>query len=206
VTHIAAQHSLRLTLRGHAAHAGATPMHLRRDALAGAAEIMVELERLARCSGGPATVATVGVVTAFPGALNVVPGAAELLIDIRDSDLAVRSEVVEAFVGAVGAIAARRGLSYELATISRDEPLDCNPRVIAAVRAACDRLSVGCIEMSSGAVHDAMILGSRVPVAMIFVPSLRGISHAPDEYTAPDEVDVGVRVLAETLRALAEEA
>jgi hydantoinase/carbamoylase family amidase len=206
VTHIAAQHSMRLTLRGQAAHAGATPMHLRRDAIAGAAEIMVELERLACQSASPATVATVGAVSAVPGAINVVPGAAELLVDIRDDDLAVRAEVVEVFVGAVAAIAARRGLSYELATISRDEPLNCSRRVIAAARVACDRLSVRCMEMSSGAVHDAMIMGSRIAAGMIFVPSWRGVSHARDEYTAPDEVAVGVRVLAETLRVLAEHA
>ena len=89
VTAIAAPHDFRLTFRGAATHAGATPMHLRRDALAGAAEAMVALERITRESPSGTTVGTVGVVRALPGAINVVPGAVELDVDVRDTDLDV---------------------------------------------------------------------------------------------------------------------
>ena len=94
VTAIAAPHDFRLTFRGAATHAGATPMALRRDALAGAAEAMVALERAARESPSGTTVGTVGVVRARPGAINVVPGEVELDVDVRDSDLAAREQVV----------------------------------------------------------------------------------------------------------------
>ena len=95
VTAIAAPHDLRLTLRGAATHAGATPMQLRRDALAGAAEAMTALERIARASPSGTTVGTVGVMRVRPGAINVVPGEVELDVDIRDSDLAAREQVVD---------------------------------------------------------------------------------------------------------------
>ena len=101
VTAIAAPHDLRLILRGAATHAGATPMALRRDALAGAAEVMTALERLARESASGTTVGTVGVLRLRPGAINVVPGEVELDVDVRDCDLAAREAVVER--------AARRG-------------------------------------------------------------------------------------------------
>ena len=96
VTAIAAPHDFRLTFRGAATHAGATPMGLRRDALAGAAEAMVALERAARESPSGTTVGTVGVLRARPGAINVVPGEVELDVDVRDSDLAAREQVVQA--------------------------------------------------------------------------------------------------------------
>ena len=112
VTAIAAPHDFRLTFRGAATHAGATPMGLRRDALAGAAEAMVALERAARESPSGTTVGTVGVVRARPGAINVVPGEVELDVDVRDSDLAAREQVVQAIVAAareIGRAARPRG-------------------------------------------------------------------------------------------------
>jgi ureidoglycolate amidohydrolase len=203
VTAIAAPHDFRVTLRGAASHAGATPMDLRRDALAGAAEAMVELERLARASSSGTTVATVGVVRARPGAINVVPGEVELDVDVRDSDLAAREHVVDAFVAGARDIAARRGLEVELAPIVRDTPVACDAGVVAAAEAACRELGLRHRLMTSGAYHDAMILGRRVPIGMVFVPSRGGVSHHPEEYTAPADLDRGVRVLAGTLARLA---
>jgi ureidoglycolate amidohydrolase len=203
VTAIAAPHDFRLTLRGAASHAGATPMDLRRDALAGAAEAMVELERLARASSSATTVATVGVVRARPGAINVVPGEVELDVDVRDSDLGAREEVVDAILAAAREIAARRDLGLEVTPIVRDTPVACDPRVVEAAEAACRELGLRHRLMTSGAYHDAMIIGRRVPIGMIFVPSRDGISHHPDEHTAPADLDRGVRVLAGTLARLA---
>jgi hydantoinase/carbamoylase family amidase len=205
VTHIAAQHSMRLSLRGEAGHAGATPMRLRRDALAGAAEVIVALERLALQAASGTAVGTVGVISALPGAINVVPGTAELLVDIRDRELASRTELVDAFVAAVAAIAQRRGLEHELTTISRDVPVACSDHVVAAARTACGELGAGFTEMVSGAVHDAIIMGAQIRIGMIFVPSRGGVSHSPFEYTAPEEIDRGVAVLAGTLAILADE-
>jgi hydantoinase/carbamoylase family amidase len=203
VTAIAAPHDLRLIVRGEAAHSGATPMALRRDALAGAAELMLVLERLARASSSGTTVGTVGVIRAFPGAINVVPGEAQLDIDVRDSDLGAREQVVAELLAAAEAIATARGLSVDVEPIVVDTPVQCAPDVIVAAIAACEELGLRHRSMTSGAYHDAMIMAAKVPVGMIFVPSRGGISHHPDEYTAPEQVDDGARVLAGTLERLA---
>jgi len=199
---IAAPHDFRLTLRGAATHAGATPMRLRRDALAGAAEAVTELERIARGSPSGTTVGTVGVLRVRPGAINVVPGEVELDVDVRDSDLAAREQVVEAAVAAAREIAARRGLELEVATIVEDVPVACDAAVVEAAADAARELDLPCRRMTSGAYHDAMIMGARVPIGMIFVPSHGGISHHPDEFTDPADLERGVRVLAGTLARL----
>ena len=203
VTAIAAPHDFRLTLRGAATHAGATPMHLRRDALAGAAEAMTALERIARASPSGTTVGTVGVVRVRPGAINVVPGEVELDVDVRDADCAAREQVVEDVLAETRAIAARRGLEVEVEPIVDDAPVACDPRVVEAAAEAAQELGLPYRRMTSGAYHDAMVMGARVPIGMIFVPSAGGISHHPDEHTEPDDLDGGVRVLAGTLARLA---
>ena len=203
VTAIAAPHDLRVTLTGAATHAGATPMALRRDALAGAAETMLELERLAVGSPSGTTVGTVGVLRLRPGAINVVPGEVELDVDVRDSDAGARQAVVEGLLAAVGVLATRRGLTATVDEIVRDEPAGCAPFVVDAVREACDALGVSSRRMISGAYHDALILARRVPVGMLFVPSAGGVSHHPDEHTAPEDIDRGVAVLRGALARLA---
>jgi hydantoinase/carbamoylase family amidase len=204
VTHIAAPHDLLVTFTGAAAHAGATPMALRRDAFAGAAEAAVELERLARESPSGSTVATIGIVHARPGAINVIPGEVELHIDIRDHDAGARAAVVDGFRAALEELSGRRGLQTQVTTITHDDPAVCSPIVVDAVRGACNELGQPYLDVISGAYHDAMVLGAHVPIGMIFVPSVGGISHSPLEFTAAEDIDHGVRVLAATLRRLAE--
>jgi ureidoglycolate amidohydrolase len=203
VTAIAAPHDFRLTFTGAATHAGATPMDLRRDALVGAAEAIVAVERCARASASGTTVGTVGVVRARPGAINVVPGAVELDVDVRDSDAAARADTVARIVDAAREIGAARGLEVAVTEIVEDVPVACDPAVVAAAQEACAELGLAPRMMVSGAYHDAMIMGRRIPVGMIFVPSRGGVSHHPDEYTAPAELDRGVAVLAGTLARLA---
>jgi ureidoglycolate amidohydrolase len=203
VTAIAAPHDLEVTLRGAATHAGATPMHLRRDALAGAAEAMGALERIVRASPSGTTVATVGVLRVHPGAINVVPGRVELDVDVRDADRAAREQTVERWLDETRALAVRRGLTVEVTPIVEDDPVACDPLVIQAAAATAEELGLPYRRMTSGAYHDAMIMGSRVPIGMIFVPSAGGISHHPDEHTDPEDIERGVRVLAGTLERLA---
>jgi ureidoglycolate amidohydrolase len=200
---IAAPHDFRLTFEGAATHAGATPMALRHDALVGAAEAIVAVERIARASSSGTTVGTVGVVRALPGAINVVPGTVTLDVDIRDSDEAAREAVVAKIADSARAIGAARELEVSVQEIVTDTPVTCSPAVIDASVAATEALGLPFRRMTSGAYHDAMIMGRRVPVGMIFVPSRGGVSHHPDEYTAPAELDRGVAVLAGTLERLA---
>ena len=203
VTAIAAPHDFTLVLRGAATHAGATPMGLRRDALTGAAEVVLVVERLARTSASGTTVGTVGVVRARPGAINVVPGEVALDVDVRDSDVAARAAVVEGILVAAREVAGARGLELEVVPIVEDAPVACADEVVAAVEAAAAAEGARARRMISGAYHDAMILGARVPIGMIFVPSAGGISHHPDEFTASADLDRGVRVLAGALERLA---
>ena len=200
---IAAPHDFRLTFEGAATHAGATPMALRRDALVGAAEAIVAIERIATGSASGTTVGTVGSVRARPGAINVVPGAVDLDVDVRDSDIQAREATVDEIVATAQAIATARGLTITVEEIVTDTPVGCDPTIIDATVAACDALALPYRRMISGAYHDAMIMGRRVPVGMIFVPSRGGVSHHPDEHTSPHELDQGVAVLAGTLQRLA---
>jgi hydantoinase/carbamoylase family amidase len=192
-----------VTLTGKARHAGSTPMALRVDALGGAAEVILAVERLARESASGTTVGTVGTVSVEPGAVNVIPGAVTLDIDVRDVVLATREEVVRAIRAALDEISARRGLSVDLRDMVFDRPAPCDPQIVATVRAVCDELGTPYLDMASGAYHDAMVLGAQVPIGMIFVPSRDGLSHHPDEYTAPAQLDLGVKVLAGALAKLA---
>jgi ureidoglycolate amidohydrolase len=200
---IAAPHDFRLTFEGAATHAGATPMALRRDALVGAAEAIVAIERIATASSSGTTVGTVGVVRARPGAINVVPGLVSLDVDVRDSNADAREAVVAEIVATAQAIGAARGLDVRVDEIVVDTPVGCDPAVVEASVAACETLGLTYRRMVSGAYHDAMIMGRHVPVGMIFVPSRGGVSHHPDEYTPPDQLDQGVAVLAGTLARLA---
>jgi hydantoinase/carbamoylase family amidase len=200
---IAAPHDFRLIFEGAATHAGATPMALRHDALVGAAEAIVVIERIARASASGTTVGTVGVVRALPGAINVVPGVVSLDVDVRDSDEPAREAVVDEIVRAAEKICAARGLTVAVEEIVVDTPVSSDPAVIEASVAACKALGLRYHRMTSGAYHDAMIMGRRVPTGMIFVPSRGGVSHHPDEYTSPQELDQGVAVLAGTLERLA---
>jgi acetylornithine deacetylase/succinyl-diaminopimelate desuccinylase-like protein len=146
------------------------------------------------------------VIRALPGAINVVPGTASLDVDVRDSDEAAREAVVAQIGTAARELAARRGLDVDVATIVRDVPVACAPEVVEAAAAACAELGLDGRRMISGAYHDAMILGRHVPVGMIFVPSVGGVSHHPDEHTAPEDLDAGVAVLAGTLARLSSTA
>jgi hydantoinase/carbamoylase family amidase len=204
VDKIAAAHDLQITITGRAVHSGATPMHLRHDALLGAAEATIAVERIANASASGSTVGTVGVLSASPGAANVVPGIATMVVDIRDSDAAARNWAVSEFLGEVRSICARRGLGLDVKVIQDNLPSTCDPLVIEAVRAGCQAVGEPYLVMASGAYHDCMSFSPEVPIGMLFVPSAEGISHSPDEFTAPEHIDLGVDVLTDALRRLAQ--
>jgi hydantoinase/carbamoylase family amidase len=195
---------VRVVLRGEAVHSGATPMNRRRDALVGAAELVLAVDRLARESPSGTTVGTVGVLRVRPGAANVVPGEVEMVIDVRDSDLPAREAVMAQLRQRLDEICARFGLEHEHTTVQENVPVDCSPTVVAAARAAGEAAGVEPLTMTSGAYHDTVSLAAAgVPAAMIFIPSERGISHSPLEYTSPGDVELGVTVLADVLDRLA---
>jgi hydantoinase/carbamoylase family amidase len=173
-------------------------MHLRRDALAGAARIALELRDYARA--GQSITANVGRMTVEPGGGNVVPGVADFTIDVRATTAAEIRELEQFVEDTVARIGAEEGLSVELSQTFSLDPLELDTQLVEIVAAAAAAEGARAIHMPSGAGHDAMIVGSHVPAAMIFVPSYRGISHSPDEQSDPADLELGMRVLASTLR------
>lgn len=207
VTGIAAPASYRYTVEGLGGHAGALLMPDRRDALCAAAEIILSVERHAleanAAAGGVDTVATVGTVTVHPGAVNSVPSRVTLTLDIRDTDVARRNRVMGAIRNDIAAIGKVRGVKISEDTINADEPAVSSPHILAVLEAVCKAEGISYLKMVSRAYHDSSFMARVAPIAMIFIPSRAGVSHRPDEYSAPEAIALGVRVLAVTLAKLA---
>jgi allantoate deiminase len=188
---IAGQSRLSIRFRGQANHAGTTPMNLRRDALAGAAEWIMRVEQLACTTHG--LVATVGRIDAKPGAGNVVPGEIEASLDVRHADDGARTGSVNALLQAAGQIAERRGLEFTH-TVQLDQPaVPCDRELTSILERAMQTAGYPVHRLTSGAGHDAMILAPVVPAAMLFLRSPGGISHHPDENVFPDDVEAALR-------------
>jgi ureidoglycolate amidohydrolase len=203
VSNIAAPASLRVSIEGAGGHAGAVLMPDRRDALCAAAELILSIENEARASGAVDTVATVGMCDVYPGAINSIPSQVRLSVDVRDTNLERRDEVIHAIDTACHTIAAKRQVSIHKELLNADAPADCAPAVIQALAESCARQGLRCIQMVSRAYHDSLFMSRVAPVAMLFIPCRNGYSHRPDEYASPEDIERGVKVLAETLARLA---
>ncbi|HJZ61977.1 MAG TPA: Zn-dependent hydrolase, partial [Miltoncostaeaceae bacterium] len=201
VTAIVGLRCFRAAMLGAANHAGTTPMSMRRDALAGAARAALALRDLARSRDD--LTANVGIMRAEPGGINIVPGRAEFTVDIRSPDPGVAAGLGRLVEETLEGIAAEESLGLELEELIALPPVPMDPALQDALERACRGEGVVPLRMPSGAGHDAMILGTRVPAGMLFVPSEGGVSHSPDERTSPEHCDLGARVLARTLRELA---
>ncbi|MFE0019380.1 Zn-dependent hydrolase [Amycolatopsis sp. NPDC059021] len=194
VTGIVGRAIVEFDVRGRQNHAGTTPMDQRRDALVAAAKLVLRIEALS-AERNLCAVSTVGELGVEPGQANVVPGRARLTAEIRDLD-AARLEVAEAVLREEAArIARETGVGIECVTTMRSAPVRTAPPLRAAIEAAAADLALPAMAMPSGAGHDAQLIAAVAPVGMIFVPSRGGISHAPEEYTAPTHLVAGANVL-----------
>lgn len=191
----------RVTVHGEANHAGTTPSDLRQDALVGASRIVLGLRD--RAASRPDLSATVGRIRALPGATNVIPGRCEFTVDLRAATAEAFASARAWFDEMVAAVVADEGLTATVACDYAVPPTPMAGSVVAAIEGAAVAEGVEPLRMASGAGHDAMNVGRRVPAGMIFVPSRGGISHSPQEWTAPEDCELGARVLAATLRTLA---
>jgi allantoate deiminase len=200
VTAVTGMLGFRARFTGEANHAGTTPMELRRDALAGAARAVLALREEAYERRD--MTANVGVISTEPGGFNVVPGASELTIDVR-SPTAEGFARLEPFVReTLERIAAEEELGLELRETHRKNPVALDPALQDALEAAAGEEGATTLRMPSGAGHDAMVLAHHVPAAMLFVPSRGGLSHTPDEFTSPEQCELGARVIARAVRQL----
>ncbi len=203
VERIAAPASADMILEGAGGHAGGVLMPDRKDALCAAAELVLEVERAARSTGAADTVATVGICEVFPGAVNSIPSRVRLSLDVRDTDLARRDGVMGDIARACEAIAQKRDVSIRTELLNADAPADCAPEVVQALTVSCRKHKLSHIPMVSRAYHDSLFVSRIAPTGMLFIPCLQGYSHRPDEYAAPDDIERGALVLAETLAKLA---
>ena len=202
VTAIAAPATLRVTVEGEGGHAGAVLMPGRRDALLGAAQIALAVQSAAiRCESENG-VATTGKFQVFPGAVNSIPSKVNMEIDIRDTHLQARDQMVSEISSSVEQIAQEHGLTCQTQLLNSDDPADCDSGLVELVALACSQMQASHQKMISHAYHDALFMSKVCPTTMIFVPSKNGYSHRPEEYTSPTEIACGVSVLAQVLASL----
>ncbi|MGY1601608.1 hydantoinase/carbamoylase family amidase [Geodermatophilus sp. SYSU D00815] len=190
-----------VTLTGAANHAGTTPMDARADALAGAARALLALRDAIRAEEGMTV--NVGRIEVEPGGANVIPGTARFTVDVRGPTAVAMERADELVRGCVEDAAEAEGLSADVAPTFQHPATDLDPELRALLARRVAAAGAEVVELVSGAGHDAMVLAAHVPAAMLFVPSRGGISHAPDEYTAPEHYEPALTVLTEAVAELA---
>ncbi len=195
---------LDVTLEGRSDHAGPTPMDSRRDALVGASDVVTAVRRLTATGGGD-LVGTVGSLEVSPGGVNVIPERVTLTVDLRSAD----DRVVEAAVGRVREevewAAGREGLDHECEELMCVDAATFDPDCVETVLAAMDEAGYAETRLTSGAGHDASYLNEICPTAMVFVPSVDGVSHRESEFTEWEDVLAGVEVLGRAVVKTADE-
>jgi len=203
VTAIAGSSRFLVDLQGVASHAGTTPMHMRKDAAAAAAEIVLLVEQ--RCSQGESLVGTVGQLQVPGGSVNVIPGACKLSLDIRAADDAVREAAVKDVLDGLAAICARRNIEFTVEKIVEANAAPCAPWLMQQLGDAVQRSGLQRFDLLSGAGHDAMAIAALTDVAMLFTRCGNGgISHNPLETMTADDADLAAQVLLDFLRSFSQ--
>jgi allantoate deiminase len=195
--------SVRMTVRvtGAAGHAGTTPMSMRHDAAAAAAEMVLAVE--SRCARAPTLVGTVGMLAVPEGSTNVIPGRCEFSVDIRAGDDATRDAAVADVSAAMESIAVRRGVAVKIERTSHVPCAPCSEALSGQLVEAVERAGVRPFRLPSGAGHDAMMLARLTEVAMLFVRCGNGgVSHSPLEQLDAADADLAAQVFADFVRSL----
>lgn len=193
----------RIELKGRPDHSGATPMGSRRDALAAAAELILEMERAGLDEREYDTVATVAAVQVTPGAWNVVPGWAELRTDVRGTDVESVERVLERVRQKGAQMEAERGVAFSYEETTRGKPVKLDVATTDRIEATAELLGLRNRRMPSGAGHDAQTVAPYCPAGMVFIPSVGGVSHCPEEESRPEDIRAGIQLLAATWASLA---
>lgn len=203
VSAIAGQSRFKLTWTGKAGHAGTTPMALRKDALAGAAEFTLAAEKLARSTTG--LVATIGSLTTSPGAANVIPGSVVHTLDVRHAKDPVRRAALFKLGRLAAQVAKRRGLKVAWQRTQDNGAVACSPALTARLEQSVKAVQGRSLSLVSGAGHDGVVMSALCPIAMLFVRCRDGLSHHPDEYASPKDLAVALKVMIDFLERLAVE-
>lgn len=205
VTAIAAPTRFKVIFEGVADHSGNTPMHLRKDALTAASELILGVEEIAKNQAGEKTVGTVGYVYVQPGAMNVVPGKVELGIDIRDINMQDKQRAVSKVIKLLSTIQEKRGINISYEVLSDEEPVTLSDKIVKSLEEEAKKLNLSYMLMPSGAGHDAMYMTNITDVGMIFIPSIDGVSHNIKEYSRMEDIAKGTELLLDTTLKLTQE-
>jgi N-carbamoyl-L-amino-acid hydrolase len=189
---------LDVTIKGEANHAGTTPMGNRKDALMTAAEAMLELRKKTIEYGDPAVI-TMGIISASPASKNIIPGEVYFSIDMRHDNDADLTALEQDAIKIIKNICSKNGMDSVIERYWRADPVHFDERTVTAVETAVNRLNLNARKITSGAGHDAVFISSIIPTGMLFVPSIKGMSHCHQEATRWEDIVTGVEVLAETI-------
>jgi len=184
----------RFRFEGSASHAGTTPMDARRDAGLAAAELALEAERIAREHDG---VATTGSLDLRPGVPTVIPGEADLLVDLRNADTKALGEMLEGVEAASKRAAEARDCTCTAELVWHIEPVEFDQGLVDMARDACREVAGSDRVLVSGALHDAAEIGRKLPAAMVFCRSLGGVSHSPEEDSSDHDLELAIRAYAD---------
>jgi allantoate deiminase len=201
VTGIAGQTRARISFTGAAAHAGTCPMNLRKDALAGASEFVLAVEKISKEI--PGLLGTVGLLEVAQPASNVVPGRTMLTLDLRHLNDETRGNALASLKKSAMEAAASRNLQWDWEIIQENAAVASDSRQMAVLRWAVSEAQDKVPELCSGAGHDAVVMSKVAPMAMLFVRCRGGVSHHPDEYCSPEDVAACANAVAEAIRNLA---
>jgi allantoate deiminase len=186
-------------LKGMAGHAGSVPMHMRKDALVGAAEIIIALNEIATQVPGAPTVGTVGTLNVFPASRNIIPEEVTFTIDLRDIDLERRHKYEKQLMEKINAITQKHQLTYTITEDTNSEPRYCADWIKDIIRNECKEQNIDAPELMSGPFHDALALSYACDYGMIFIRSKDGISHNPLEYSSYEDLALGTEILYGTI-------
>ncbi|WP_246141084.1 Zn-dependent hydrolase [Bacillus marasmi] len=189
------------TIKGKAGHAGTVPMKKRQDALSGAAEILVKIEEMAK-QYSP-LVATVGKLVVGPGTSNVIPGIVKGTLDVRDTEVKRKSEYLTKLFADVNKMVKRRNLTCQFEKILEIAPVSCSRKIIDCIDTAMLINGINPHQLMSGAGHDAMIMAELTNVGMIFVRCREGISHHPNEFVTPADIEISAKILLDAVWMIA---
>ena len=192
-----------VAITGRAAHAGTTPMHLRRDAACAAGEIAVFVRRLAQGMGGHQK-GTVGRIELYPNLVNVVAERAVLTVDLRNTDETLLQYAERQLAGFLDRLAAQEQVAIATRSLARFAPVSFPTEMVSLIETTAHELAFSCRRLPSGAGHDAQMMARLCPAAMIFVPSVGGLSHNVREYTEPAHLEAGAAVLLHSVLRLAD--
>lgn len=201
VNNIVGQRRYTVEITGEANHAGTTPMGYRKDTVFAASQMIHEIISMARKTGDP-LVTTVGKFEAYPNVVNVVPGKVIFTIDVRHTDKQAIISFTEKMVARMSEISAEHEVEMDIDLWMDEDPVPMDPNVVELIEKQCKENGLNYKVMHSGAGHDSQIFAPVIPTAMLFVPSLSGISHNPAEFTEPADLAEGVKALIGALYEL----